>query len=75
MKPLLLILFVLIIGLNYGADVKGFGYFLEGGSMKKAKLEQLSKQGTTDLFFNFFGLKFGMYLELSHGYHKQMITI
>ena len=56
MKPLLLILFVLIIGLNYGADVKGFGYFLEGGSMKKAKLEQLSKQGTTDLFFNFFGI-------------------
>ena len=57
MKTLLLILFVLIIGLNYGADVKGFGYFLEGGSMKKAKLEQLSKQGTTDLFFNFFGIE------------------
>ncbi len=57
MKPLLLILFVLIIGLNYGADVKGFGYFLEGGSMKKAKLEQLSKQGTTDLFFNYYGIE------------------
>ena len=57
MKTLLLILFVLIIGLNYGADVKGFGYFLEGGSMKKAKLEQLPKQGTTDLFFNFFGIE------------------
>lgn len=56
-ESLLIIIFILTIGLNYEADVKGFGYFLDGGDIKKAKLESLSNQETTDIFFNFYGVE------------------
>ena len=57
MKPLLLILFILSIGFNNSAIHTGFGYWLFGADMKKVNLETLSKQGTTDIFLNFYAIQ------------------
>ena len=57
MKPLLLILFILSISFNNSTALSGFGYWLFGANMKSVNLESLSKQGTTDIFLNFYAIK------------------
>lgn len=34
-----------------------FGYWVFGGDMKKVNLENLRKNGTTDLFLNYYAFK------------------
>lgn len=56
MKPLLLILLLFSFGLINNAVINGFGYWLFGANMKNVNLESLSKQGTTDIFLNFYAI-------------------
>lgn len=63
MKSLLLILFIFSIGFINNAVINGFGYWLFGTNMKSVNLGSLSKQGTTDIFLNFYAIKY-------HGEHE-----
>ena len=57
MKLLLILIISLSISLIDTKDVKGYGYWLYGIDMKNVDLGNLSKQGTTDIFLNFYAIE------------------